>query len=30
MLADLVAMPVEDAAAWVRAHLDEMEKGLAS
>jgi hypothetical protein len=30
MLAELVAMSVEDSAAWVRAHLDEIEKGLAS
>lgn len=30
MLAELVAMSVEDSAAWVRAHLDEMERGLAS
>jgi len=30
MLAEVVAMSVEDSAAWVRAHLDEIEKGLAS
>ena len=30
MLAELVAMSVEDSAAWVRTHLDEIEKGLAS
>jgi len=30
MLAEVVAMSVEDAAVWVRAHLDEIEKGLAS
>jgi hypothetical protein len=30
MLSELVAMSVEDSAAWVRAHLDEIEKGLAS
>ena len=30
MLAELVAMSIEDSAAWVRAHLDEIEKGLAS
>lgn len=30
MLSKLVAMSVEDSAAWVRAHLDQIEKGLAS
>ncbi len=30
MLAEVVAMSVEDSAAWVRAHLDELERGLAS
>lgn len=30
MLAELVAMSVEDSVVWVRAHLDEIEKGLAS
>lgn len=30
MLSELVAMSVEDSAAWVRAHLDEIEKGLSS
>ncbi len=30
VLADVVAMSVEDAATWVRTHLDEIEKGLAS
>lgn len=30
MLAELVAMSIEDSATWVRAHLDELEKGLAS
>ena len=30
MLAEVVAMSVEDAAAWVHAHLDEIEKGLVS
>ena len=30
MLTELVSMSVEDSAAWVRAHLDEIEKGLAS
>lgn len=30
MLAEVVAMSVEDSAVWVRAHLDEIEKGLAS
>lgn len=30
ILAELVAMSVEDSAAWVRAHLDQIEKGLSS
>ena len=30
MLAELVSMSVEDSAAWVRLHLDEIEKGLSS
>lgn len=30
MLSELVAMSVEDSAAWVRTHLDEIEKGLSS
>jgi hypothetical protein len=30
MLAELVSMSVEDSAAWVRVHLDEIEKGLSS
>lgn len=30
MAAELVAMSTEDAAAWLRAHLHEIEKGLAS
>jgi hypothetical protein len=30
MLAELVAMSTEDAVAWIRSHIDEIEKGLAS
>ena len=30
MAAELVAMSTEDAAAWIRAHIAEIEKGLAS
>jgi hypothetical protein len=30
LLAELVSMPTEDAVGWIRKHIDEIEKGLAS